>query len=170
MSDRAHGAASRGNPAGAELAPHTSLPVSPDDYPWLPRDAEVPASLVSLGGGTDFYYGSMIGLNGTVRKIAGSVPGPESEGLQDTLFAALPDTLGGRPNSRVTKAYSLGGLDRTLLIVTKQSLRASGLVFAVESGMESEESGPKTVLRVGISTGKDYPKLMRLLGIKNGRC
>lgn len=148
--------------------PHRDFPVSAEAYPWLPHDADVRTSLVHLEGGTDFYYGSIIGLNGTARKIAGAVPQSESEGLQDALFAALPDTLEGNPNPRVTKANVVNGLDRTLLIITKRSMYAAGLVFAVEAGLESDEQAP-TVLRLGISQAKDYPKLMRLLGVKYGR-
>jgi hypothetical protein len=134
-----------------------SFPVEQANYPWLSSSAEVPTVMVKMVDGTEFRYGSLIGLSHGVEKIASEVPDAASKEAEERLFAALPFVLGGKSHPAVDSI--INQYDTTnLLKVGRRGPDAARLVFDVHR----DQQGTPVVMRVGISRHKDQ---MRLMGI-----
>ena len=146
-------------------APHAPVPVDDRAYPWLRvAFAEVPTVQVTLPDGKEFLYGSIIGLNNSIEKLADAVPEPDSTSAQAALFAGLPDTLVGLPHQGISKVENAAGASSsTLFVASRNIVRYTGLVFAVEPPADRREL--PVVLRVGISVPKEHFRLLKIMGI-----
>ncbi len=142
------------------------LEVSQADYPWLSaNETTIPTFLVTLNDGTKFRFGSLIGLNGTVEKIAKSVAQTESMSTQAALFMGLPNVLKGQPASGIIKVENSSLPRGTLFVASRNLVTAAGLIFAIQRP-EITEPDQAIVLRAGISTAKLRPRLLEAMGIR----
>lgn len=139
--------------------------VKANDYPWIDAEsAGIPTFLVKLQDGTEFRFGSLVGLNGTIEKIADEVSRKDSASTQDILFTGLREVLHGKTASGISEVenYRTGRIP--LFFASRNLMSEAGLIFTTppqESG-----SDPQTVLRVGISTPKQRHKLLGVIGIQ----
>jgi hypothetical protein len=142
---------------GIELVvPDETYKVSPENYPWLSESAEVPTVHIRMQDGTEFRYGSIIGLSHSVEKIASGVPTEASKKAEESLFMALPFLLRGETHPAVDKVMNKSD-NSDLLKVGKKGPDAARLLFSID-----REKEVPVVLRVATSRHKDQ---MRLMGI-----
>jgi hypothetical protein len=147
------------------VIPHAPVTVSNDVYPWINSDHEqVPTVSVTLVDGTTFIYGSLVGLNHSIRKIADSVAASDSNSTQTALFMGLPSVLQGRPHPGISKVENSHLERSTLLVASRNLTREPSLIFAVDPS--AAEDGTPTVLRAGIGTANEYPKILGIMGIR----
>jgi hypothetical protein len=133
------------------------------DYPWIAGDSPIQTFLVTLKTGTKFRFGSIIGLNKTIEKIAAAVPSAESASTQTALFMGLPALLSGKPASGISRVENSKLPNSTLFIASRNLVSAAGLIFSVQA--ESDETRYPLVLRAGISTAKQRTRLLSVMGI-----
>lgn len=151
------------SPREVFVAAHRPFHVDATNYPWInTAEAEVSTVLVELVGETSFRYGSLIGLNSAVKKIAASIPTAESVAAQDALFMGLPTVLQGLPHQVIGKVKDCK-LPASTLFTASRGPRGAGLVFAIENPQTTE--GLPVVLRAGISHNAERTKLLGALGI-----
>jgi hypothetical protein len=132
------------------------------NYPWISGSADVPTVKVKMVDGTEFRYGSIIGLSNGVEKIASEVPEAASNEAEDRLFAALPFVLQGQAHPAVDKV--MNQYDTTdLLKVGRRGPDAARLIFDVHR----DSDGQPVVMRVGISRHKDQMRLMGIISKNN---
>jgi hypothetical protein len=87
-------------PELGRMQPHETHVVNAEAYPWINVPSEViRTSLVVLPDETVFRYASLIRLNNTVERLAGSVPLSASDRAQTALFNRLPSVLIGNPTA-----------------------------------------------------------------------
>lgn len=146
------------------VSPSESIQVTDETYPWInTAQAEIPTIAVSLEDGTSFIYGSLIGLNKSIMRIAESVSPSDSVSLQTVLFNGLPSVLRGVSGSGMSRVENSQHLTSTLFIASRNLARMPGLIFAVKSSAENAEL--PVVLRAGVSSSAERTKLLRLLGV-----
>jgi hypothetical protein len=146
------------------VSPHASIEVSDGVYPWMNTPlAEVPTVKVELDE-VAFLYGSIVGLNKSIRKIADSVSIEDSSSLQTVLFSGLPSLLSGNPHQGIGKVEGTEFVGGTLFTASRNIIREPSLIFAV--GDTDNRSGIPVVLRAGVSNAKSLPKLFAVMGIK----
>lgn len=148
------------SPQRPELGIDTVVPAEPyrvsaNNYPWIQGDAEVSTVMVTMIDGTQFRYGSIVGLNNTVSKIAGNVPKHASARAEESLFMALPFVLRGETHPSVDRVINQYD-ETTLLKVGKKGPDAARLFFEVQ---QDEKTELPVVLRVGVSSHKEQTKL-----------
>ncbi len=147
-----------------EVAAHSSILVDDDMYPWInTAPVEVPAVAVTLEDGTAFLYGSLIGLNNSVAKMADKVSQSDSEALQTTLFNGLPSVLKGKPHSGISRVENSQHLEARLFVASRNLARFPGLFFAVDPRVFDEIT--PLVFRTGLSTPSEQSRLLGLLGV-----
>ncbi len=131
-----------------------------DTFPWIGENTEVQTALVTLEDGTQLNYGSIIGANNTLAKLADGVSEQSSINAEQGLFKALPKILVGEqhPNiDRVSDPLSTVPLFK----VSKVGRDAPRLFFAVLPS--KEEGDAPTVLRVGIAGHKKQGALANIV-------
>lgn len=143
--------------------PNTPLEIPKANYPWISETTVIPTFLVTLHDGTEFCFGSLIGLNKTVEKIAANISSSDSSSTQSALFMGLPDVLQGLPASGISKVENSKLPVSSLFIASRNLVRSAGLVFAIQTPEAASEL--PTVLRLGISTSSDRPRLLAVMGI-----
>ena len=147
-----------------EVAPHGSIRVNDGTYPWInTASADVPTVSVILDDGTSFLYGSLIGLNRTVAKMADKVPVSESENLQTVLFNGLPSILRGVPTPGVSRVENSQHIDARLFVASRNLARFPGLVFAIDPRLADEKT--PVVFRAGVIPASEQGRLLGLLGV-----
>lgn len=140
------------------ILPGEPVQVSAEQMPWLHEAVEVPTVRLRLETGEELQYGSVVGGNATLSKIASHVPKEKSQSVEAGLFKALPAWLhGDHPNIDVVMAEL--GTER-LFKVGKNGKDAARLVFA-----KIQEGDMVTIVKVGISSHKDQ---QRMLGVMTG--
>lgn len=143
---------------------HRPIEVSHETYPWINTPgAEVSAIVVELGE-TAFLYGSIIGLNKSIRKVADSVPTEDSSSLQTVLFSSLPAILSGNPHQGIGKVENSDFVGSTLFTASRNIVREPSLIFTLADKKSRDEL--PLVLRAGVSTAKNLPRVLGLMGIK----
>lgn len=147
------------------IEPGEPVTAAPENYPWLSEAVEVSTTLITLADETRFRYGSIIGYNKSLSKIADSVPQSDSDSLQKALFMAMPDVLKGNPTQGISKVQN-SNAQANLLAVSRNIVRLPSLIFAVE--VPEDKDAPQAVLRAGITVPKNSMKLLRVLGVKQG--
>lgn len=141
------------------------LHIDRSQYPWIvSEETTIPTFLVALHDGTQFRFGSLIGLNTSIEKLADSVRPRESASTQAALFMGLPSVLQGQPASGISKVENSNLKNNTLFIASRNLVTAAGLVFAIQN--REGGSGISTVLRAGISSAKLRPRLLSVMGIQ----
>lgn len=147
------------------VEPYALRPVSSDTYPWINVEStEIPTVLVTLVDGTEFQYGSIVGLNGGIRKIADKVSEDDSERTQRAMFMGLPSVLNGARHQGIRRAENSRLIGGTLFIASRNLVQQPSMVFSVESS-ESDRL-PDTVLRAGSSHANDLDRLLRMMGTR----
>ena len=146
------------------VTPHEKINIYIDRFPWVNNGSpEISATVVTLDNETSFVYGSLVGLNGSIRKLADQVASPDSEGLQKTLFQALPSILSRNPHSGVSRVEGSRHIDATLFIASRNLAKLPSLVSAVETQPAYAEW--PVVLKVGTCKVTDQTRLLGLLGV-----
>src|ERR1035438_5394437 len=106
-----------------------SIQVTDEIYPWINiAQTEVPTIEVSLEDGTSFIYGSLIGLNNSIMKIADTVSPSDSASLQTVLFNGLPSILRGVSGSGISRVENSQHLSSTLFVASRNLARMPGLI------------------------------------------
>lgn len=153
-----------GNPPAYEIAPHSGVRVDDEMYPWINQaTAEVATVLVTLDDGPSFVYGSLIGLNRTIAKMADRVSVSDSESLQTALFNGLPSVLSGVPHSGISRVENSQHIDARLFVASRNLARLPGLVFAIDSRVADEKT--PIVFRAGVTPPSEQSRLLGLLGV-----
>lgn len=133
------------------ISPGPVLTIEAGQYPWISGEHQIPTSRVKLEDGTELNYGSLIGTNNTLSKIASSVPEQMSVSAEQGLFKAMGSVLSGEQHPNID--HVPGALSyEPMFKVSKSGRDAPRLFFIVSRG--SEEGDVPTVLRVGIATHK----------------
>lgn len=139
---------------------------STEDFPWVAQEGMVDTAHVTLEDGTEFQYGSLIGLSSSLAKIASDVPEQASINAEQGLFKSLPTILqnGFHPNiDSVPDALS----STPMFKVAKSGRDAPRLFFTIVP--PETEGGLQTVLRVGIASHKKQGSLASLVTARGKR-
>lgn len=146
------------------VAPFGHLSVTSEQFPWINQGtAEVSAVTLTLEDEARVAYGSMVGLSGSLAKLANKVSDPDSQSLQGILFQGLPSVLKGLPHPGISRVENSQHLDARLFIATRNLRRMPSLVFAVEP--RPEGMSLPVVLKVGVSPAGEQDRLLGLLGL-----
>ena len=145
--------------------PAESYDAIQSNYPWINSEvATIPTFLVTLSDDTQFRFGSLIGLNGTIEQISHSVSRTESSSAQSALFIGLPTLLKGLVSPGISRIGDSKLPNCTLFIASRNLASLAGLVFAVQSAESRHE--PSIILKAGISNPSDQSRLLRVMGIR----
>jgi hypothetical protein len=140
------------------VQPGENVVISESQMPWLHDDYEIPTVAVTLEGGQTVQYGSVVGGNSTLRKLASHVPADKSLSAEAGLFKALPTWLSGdHPNIDTVPSNTGEG---NLYKVAKNGKDVARLMFA-----KIVKDDTVTIVKVGISSHKDQ---QRMLGVVSG--
>lgn len=131
-----------------------------DKYPWISESREVPTSLITLEDGTQINYGSLIGANKTVSKIADTVSEQMSVSAEQGLFKAMGSVLKGEQHPNIDHVPDALTTE-PMFKVSKSGRDAPRLFFIVSQG--EKEGDVPTVLRVGIAPHKKQGELAAIV-------
>lgn len=131
-----------------------------DRFPWISDDKEVPTSRIALADGTQINYGSLIGANNTIAKIADSVPENMSISAEQGLFKAMSLVLNGEQHPNIDHVADARSAE-PMFKVSKSGRDAPRLFFTV-SRSEKKDDVP-TVLRIGIAPHKKQGELAAIV-------
>lgn len=146
------------------VRPYSAIEVREEIYPWINTPlAAVHAIEVEMDNAA-FIYGSIVGLNKSIRKIADSVTPADSASLQTVLFSGLPSVLSGTPHQGIGKVENSTLASGVLFTASRNLVREPCLLFAISN--ELEVTDLPLVLRTGVGNAKDLPKILSVMGIK----
>lgn len=155
---------SSGNRLVVGVEPHCPISVNREAYPWINVEhTEISTVTVALQDGVRFCYGSIIGLNKSITRIAEKITAEDSANLQHTLFAGLPSLFAGTPFRGISRVEKAESIPATLFATVKRDTKSPSLIFAVEP--PSAERELPVVLRAGVSRRLEQSHLLGLMGI-----
>ncbi len=148
------------------VTPSGDLTVTNGEFPWLTDESlEIPTVSVKLQGVEQaFRYGSLIGGNSSVAKLAAEVPDEQSHSAEAGLFKALPALLGNMPAPNIESAVSYVDSVWPVLKVAKRGRDAARLYFSIIT----KEGQDPVVLRLGIAQHKKQQALQGTLSQTKG--
>ncbi len=129
-----------------------SVVASREAFPWIKEEKfEVSTSKVKLAEGEEFNYGSLIGANNTLSKLANGVDLQSSVNAEQGLFKAIASVLRGDQHPNIDHVPD--ELSATPIFkVSKSGRDAPRLFFTV---LPSDKEGElPTVLRLAIAGHK----------------
>jgi hypothetical protein len=140
------------------VQPGPNFGASTEDYPWISADMEVPTALITMEDGTQFNYGSLVGGNGALVKLAEKVPDKMSESAEQGLFKSVSRLLVGEQHPNVDHVPDQ--LSREPMFkVGKSGRDAPRLFFTIVK----EADKLPTVLRIGIVSHKKQGELASIV-------
>jgi len=143
----------------SEIAPAPGFEVDQADYPWISKSSEVTTSLVTLSDGSQFCYGSIIGLSSSVSKIASGVNNEAAIKADQTMFRALPELISG--NLPLSVDAVMNQMTGTNLYKTgKKGPDAARVYFSIE---RSDKDPLPIILRVAVTRHKEQQKLLGII-------
>ena len=131
-----------------------------EKFPWISGDKEIPTSRITLEDGMVINYGSLIGANKTLAKIADSVPETMSVSAEQGLFKAMRSVLNGNQHPNIDHVADPLTAE-PMFKVSKSGRDAPRLFFIVSRG-QKEDDVP-TVLRIGIAPHKKQGELAAIV-------
>lgn len=131
-----------------------------DRFPWISENKEVPTSRITLVDGTQINYGSLIGANKSLAKIADSVPENMSISAEQGLFKAMGSVLNGDQHPNIDHVADPLTAE-PMFKVSKSGRDAPRLFFIISRG-ERKDDVP-TVLRIGIAPHKKQGELAAIV-------
>lgn len=148
------------------IAQADAIQVSKEQFPWISDDVtEVPTVHVLLeDGDTSFRYGSLVGGNHAIEKLADDVPPQQSKNAEQGMFKALASLLNGRSAPSVDRMTQYVSGDMPVYKTAKKGADVARLYFAITS----DENGQPVVFKLGVAQHKKQDSLLAILKNKPG--
>jgi len=143
------------------VSPAEPVTVSAEQYPWLSEDkVEVPTVEVRLEeAGVTFRYGSLVGGNNNIERIADDVPPQLSSAAERCMFKGLSMVLQSQRTSTV-ECVPYTDSPATVYKTTNKGNDAPRLFFSVTT----DETGRSVVLKLAVATHKKQQQLLGVIG------
>lgn len=144
------------------VSPAAPVAVTDEQYPWLSEARiDVPTVEIRLANsGSTLRYGSAVGGNNALARIADDVPSQHSASAERSMFKGLSMLLQGQRTSTVEYVPYTGSVV-PVYKTTNKGADAPRLFFSIST----DDSGNPVVIKLGIATHK---KQQQLLGVLKG--